>query len=200
MIASRKDAIYLIGIHLVPNLVGIARFSYGFHRTGSRTEGLIFDVSLGIECALNIFSDTVVILLLREAEKSKGASMDAGAVSAILRAFVVWNTVAMLFCCGANLAGLRYPPKWFTGQDADEITFRDQMKLVLAWGPWIIMAGYVKLYYTTRLYAFYKVYAATGGKAFDNVAADHRAPGHQTPDGGPSADRTTAAPPSTTTD
>ncbi|KAL3215423.1 hypothetical protein MRX96_034135 [Rhipicephalus microplus] len=157
MIPSRKDVIYLIGIHMVPNIVGIARFSYGFHRTASHTVGLVFDVVLGIECALNIFSDTVVILLLWQ----------VGAVSNILGAFVVWNTLAMLFCCGANLAGLRYPPKWFTAKDADQITFGDQ------------------LYYTTMLYAFYKTYAATGGRAFGDVSAARRTPGHETQDGEP---------------
>ncbi|XP_049520814.1 uncharacterized protein LOC119445063 [Dermacentor silvarum] len=96
--------------------------------------------------------------------------LNAAALSTVLGAFVAWNTVAMLFCCGANLAGLRYPPKW--------------VKIVLIWGPWIIMAGYGKLYYTTMLYAFYKVYESTGGKAFDGVAEVHAAPGNLSLDGG----------------
>ncbi|KAH8042226.1 hypothetical protein HPB51_021310 [Rhipicephalus microplus] len=35
------------------------------------------------------------------------------------------------------------------------------------------------------LYAFYKTYAATGGKAFGDVSAALRTPGHETPDGEP---------------
>ncbi|XP_065291705.1 ESX-1 secretion-associated protein EspK-like [Dermacentor albipictus] len=184
MITSRKGAIYLIGIHMVPNIVGIARFSYGFHRTGAQTEGLVFDVLLGAECVLNIISDAVVILLLWQAEKSKATSTGHAAVSTVLRAFVAWNTVAMLFCCGANLAGLRYPPKWYTEQDADEITLKEQVKIVLIWAPWIIMAAYGKLYYTTMLYAFYKVYESTGGKAFDGTDEVHGAPSNLSLDGG----------------
>ncbi|XP_075539293.1 uncharacterized protein LOC142573980 isoform X2 [Dermacentor variabilis] len=174
MITSRKGAIYLIGIHMVPNIVGIVRFSYGFHRTGAQTEGLVLDMLLGAECVLNIISDSVVILLLWQAV----------AVSTVLGAFVAWNTVALLFCCGANLAGLRYPPKWYTKQDADEITLRQQVKIVLIWGPWIIMAGFGKLYYTTMLYAFYKVYESTGGKAFDGATEVRAAPGDLSQHGG----------------
>ncbi|XP_049268946.1 uncharacterized protein LOC119381403 [Rhipicephalus sanguineus] len=30
----------------------------------------------------------------------------------VLKAFVLWNAVSLLWCCGGNLVGLRYPPKW----------------------------------------------------------------------------------------
>ncbi|XP_065291574.1 ESX-1 secretion-associated protein EspK-like isoform X2 [Dermacentor albipictus] len=182
MIASRKGAIYLIGIHMVPNIVGIVRFSYGFHRTGA--QGLVLDVLLGAECFLNIISDAAVIRLLWQAEKSKATSAGHAAVSTVLRAFVAWNTVAMLFCCGANLAGLRYPPKWYTEQDADKITLEQQVKIVVIWSPCIIMAGFCKLYYTTKLYAFYKVYESTGGKAFDGAAEVRATPGDLSQHGG----------------
>nr|XP_054933228.1 carbohydrate-responsive element-binding protein-like [Dermacentor andersoni] len=46
------------------------------------------------------------------------------------------------------------------------------------------MAAYGKLYYTTMLYAFYKVYESTGGKAFDGTAEVHRAPSNRSLDDG----------------
>ncbi|KAH6934554.1 hypothetical protein HPB50_025419 [Hyalomma asiaticum] len=30
----------------------------------------------------------------------------------ILGVFVAWNTTSMMLCCGANIVGLRFPPKW----------------------------------------------------------------------------------------
>ncbi|KAH7985853.1 hypothetical protein HPB51_026742 [Rhipicephalus microplus] len=33
-------------------------------------------------------------------------------MACVLKAFVLWNAVSMLWCCGGNLVGLRYPPKW----------------------------------------------------------------------------------------
>ncbi|KAL3215448.1 hypothetical protein MRX96_034158 [Rhipicephalus microplus] len=74
-------------------------------------------------------------------------------MASILGLFVAWNTAAMMLCCGANLIGLRYPPKW--------------LSIVAGWAPVIIAAAFVKLYYNTLLYGFYQKYDATQGRAFD---------------------------------
>ncbi|XP_077508312.1 uncharacterized protein LOC144119612 [Amblyomma americanum] len=191
MIASRRDAIYLIGVHMVPNLIGIVRFSYGFHRTGAPVDGALFDTTLAVECMLNIVSDALVILLLWQADRANGPSVDPAVISRALGVFVVWNTAALLFCCGANLAGLRYPPKWYTGQDADGITLRQQLKIVLFWAPWIILSAHWKLYYTTLLYEFYKIYEATDGKAFDEENLVHVMAGDDAMTAGPPSLRPT---------
>ncbi|KAL1481326.1 hypothetical protein MTO96_034555, partial [Rhipicephalus appendiculatus] len=57
----------------VPNIVGVARFTYGFHRTGAK-EGIIFDIWLGAESFANICTDIAVILLLRKAYTNVDAS------------------------------------------------------------------------------------------------------------------------------
>ncbi|KAH6935596.1 hypothetical protein HPB50_007007 [Hyalomma asiaticum] len=123
MIATRKEAMFLIGMHLVPNIFGVARFSYGFHRTVSPVGGLILDVWHGGECVANICIDAGMILLLwREVVMTR-----------LLGLFVVWNTLSMLFCCGANIAGLRYPPKW--------------TRLVIFWAPVIIGFSFAKVFH-----------------------------------------------------
>ncbi|KAH6935782.1 hypothetical protein HPB50_009613 [Hyalomma asiaticum] len=75
-------------------------------------EGIIFDIWLGAESVANICTDVAVILLLRKAEVSQGLDVDAARMTRVLGAFIAWNTVALLLCCGGNLAGLRFPPKW----------------------------------------------------------------------------------------
>ncbi|KAL3171900.1 hypothetical protein MRX96_013479 [Rhipicephalus microplus] len=92
----------------VPNIVGVARFSYGFHRTVSPVAGLILDAWLGAECVANICVDTGMMLLL-------------------------WK----------------------------------ETKLVIFWAPVIIGLAFVKLYYTSLLYEFYKIYKSTSGQAYD---------------------------------
>ncbi|KAL3224158.1 hypothetical protein MRX96_026740 [Rhipicephalus microplus] len=119
---------------MVPNIVGFIRFTYGFHRTGS-DEGFILDVWLGVECAANLCSDVAIILLLW-----KPAQM-----ACVLKAFVLWNAVSMLWCCGGNLVGLRYPPKWWTRVDADELTREQQLKHIAVWTPVIIPAALTKV-------------------------------------------------------
>ncbi|XP_049522500.1 uncharacterized protein LOC119448276 [Dermacentor silvarum] len=88
----------------------------------------------------------------------------------VLRAFVVWNTAALLFCCAGNLAGLRYPPKWWTHVDADKVTATQRVALVAVWTPVITVAALCKIYYTAQLYRFYRTYKDTGGKAFDGAS------------------------------
>ncbi|XP_065291566.1 mucin-22-like isoform X2 [Dermacentor albipictus] len=208
MIRSRRGAIYLIGMHIVPNIVGVIRFSYGFHRTSSARFGLLLDAVLGVESVVNIVSDVMVILLLWRAEK---AGEETGKMPRVLGAFVAWNTAAMLLCCGANLIGLRCPPKWYTNQDASSLTLRENLTIVAYWAPLIISAAFVKLYYTSLLYGFYKTYQLTQGRAFDknapvNVWAEgrqrgrlwtftgwltgDRTPGEKTPAGGIPGGRT----------
>ncbi|KAL1440702.1 hypothetical protein MTO96_009251 [Rhipicephalus appendiculatus] len=169
MITSRRGATRLIGLHIMPNIVGVVRFSYGFHRTSSPRTGLVLDTLLGVESVVNIVSDVIVILLLWKTERPFDQTPYIGAspqgvlaafhnwlklrMAGILGIFVVWNTTAMLLCCGANLIGLRYPPKW--------------LSVVSGWAPLIIFAAFVKLYYNTLLYDFYKKYDATQGRAFD---------------------------------
>ncbi|KAH7967924.1 hypothetical protein HPB52_004137 [Rhipicephalus sanguineus] len=68
----------------------------------SAEEGIILDIWLGAESVANICTDIAVILLLRKAAR----------MTRVLGAFVAWNTVALLLCCGGNLIGLRFPPKW----------------------------------------------------------------------------------------
>ncbi|XP_075539721.1 uncharacterized protein LOC142574552 [Dermacentor variabilis] len=126
-------------MHIVPNIVGVIRFSYGFHRTSSARFGLLLDALLGVESVVNIVSDVIVILLLWRAEKAGEQTTSPqgllapyekwlkGNMPRILGAFVAWNTAAMLLCCGANLIGLRYPPKWYTNQDASSLTLRENV-------------------------------------------------------------------------
>ncbi|KAH7967681.1 hypothetical protein HPB52_001641 [Rhipicephalus sanguineus] len=85
----------------------------------------------------------------------------------LLGLFVLWNTLSMLFCCAGNLAGLRYPPKWYTHRDINELTLHERTKLVIFWAPVIIGLAFVKLYYTSLLFEFYKIYKSTSGKAYD---------------------------------
>ncbi|KAL1473913.1 hypothetical protein MTO96_038373 [Rhipicephalus appendiculatus] len=114
-ISSPKEAMYWIGAHMVPNIVGFIRFTYGFHRTGS-DEGIILDVWLGVECAANLCSDVAIILLLWKPKRSQGAEIDDTQMARVLKAFVMWNAASLLWCCGGNLIGLRYPPKWVSGR------------------------------------------------------------------------------------
>ncbi|XP_065291567.1 uncharacterized protein [Dermacentor albipictus] len=192
MITSRRGAIYLIGMHIVPNIVGVVRFSYGFHRTSSARFGHLLDALLGVESGVNIVSDVIVILLLWRVEKAGEQTTSPqgllatfekwikGKMPRVLGAFVAWNTTAMLLCCGANLMGLRYPPKWYTNQDASSLTLSENLTIVAYWAPVIIFAGFVKLYYTNVLYGFYKTYQLTRGRAFDrNAAVDVWAKGRQ---------------------
>ncbi|KAL1443074.1 hypothetical protein MTO96_046124 [Rhipicephalus appendiculatus] len=139
----------------VPNIVGFIRFTYGFHRTGS-DEGIILDVWLGVECAANLCSDVAIILLLWKPTQ----------MARVLKAFVMWNAASLLWCCGGNLIGLRYPPKWWTHVSADELTRAQKLKHIAVWAPVIILAALTKLYYTNILYDFYLKYNTSGGKAF----------------------------------
>ncbi|XP_065281216.1 uncharacterized protein [Dermacentor albipictus] len=155
MIATRKEAIFLIGMHLVPNIFGVARFSYGFHRTASGQGGLVLDIWLGAESVTNVCTDVVMILLLWR-EESTAAPPDSRhpvLMTRLLGAFVVWNTLALMCCCCGNLVGLRYPPKW--------------MKIVIFWAPLIIGVAFAKVHYTGLLYQFYRIYKKTSGKAYD---------------------------------
>ncbi|KAL1440678.1 hypothetical protein MTO96_009228 [Rhipicephalus appendiculatus] len=156
-------------VELMPNIVGVVRFSYGFHRTSSPRTGLVLDTLLGVESVVNVVSDVLVILLLWKTEKPFDQTPYIGAsphgllatfhnwlklrMAGILGIFVAWNTMAMMMCCGANLIGLRYPPKW--------------LSIIAGWAPVIISAAFVKLYYNTLLYDFYKKYDASQGRAFD---------------------------------
>ncbi|XP_065291564.1 mucin-22-like [Dermacentor albipictus] len=182
MITSRRRAICLIGIHIVPNIVGVIRFSYGFHRTSSAHFGLLLDALLGVESVVNIVSDVIVIVFLWKAEKAGEKTTSPQELLTpfekwlkekmprVLGAFVAWNTAAMLLCCGANLIGLRCPPKWYTNQDASSLTIRKNLTIVVSWAPVIIFAAFVKLCYTYLLYDFYKTYKLTRGRAFDRDA------------------------------
>lgn len=150
VISSRKEAMYWIGLHMVPNIVGVARFTYGFHRTAADV-GRVLDICLDAESFANICSDIAVIRLLRKAAR----------MTRVLGAFVTWNTVALLLCCGGNLAGLRFPPKWYTNLDADELSFQERTKIAAIGAPIIILAALGKLYYTSMLYDFYSSYKTT---------------------------------------
>ncbi|XP_077542498.1 uncharacterized protein LOC144155115 [Haemaphysalis longicornis] len=175
MIASRKEAILLIGMHIVPNVIGLARFSYGFHRTGAWIPGLVFDVSLGIECLINIIASSLIISVLWRSDKATANPAQPATVTRALRLFVAWSTVSLLVCCGFNLGGLKYPPKWYTNEDADKLSLNVKLKFVVIWAPLVIFISLWKLYYTTRLYDFYKLYRATEGRAFDGEGALHEA-------------------------
>ncbi|XP_070390849.1 mucin-22-like isoform X2 [Dermacentor albipictus] len=76
IISSRKAAMYWITAHMVPNIVGAIRFSYGFHRTGSE-DGVILDIWLGAECIANLCCDFAVNFLLWKAESTQGTAVDA---------------------------------------------------------------------------------------------------------------------------
>ncbi|XP_070392326.1 uncharacterized protein [Dermacentor albipictus] len=171
LISSRKDAMYWIGMHMVPNIVGVARFTYGFHRTGADV-GRIFDICLGAESFANICSDIAVIGLLRKAEASQGADVDATHMTRVLGAFVTWNTVALLLCCGGNLAGLRFPPKWYTNMDADALSFQQRTKIAAIGAPIIVLAALCKLYYTSMLYDFYSSYKMTTVTAHEEALVE----------------------------
>ncbi|XP_065296592.2 uncharacterized protein [Dermacentor albipictus] len=161
LISSRKDAMYWIGMHMVPNIVGVGRFTYGFHRTGADV-GRIFDICLGAECFANICSDIAVIGLLRKATH----------MTRVLGAFVTWNTVALLLCCGGNLAGLRFPPKWYTNMDADALSFPQRTKIAAIGAPIIVLAALCKLYYTSMLYDFYSSYKMTTVTAHEEALVE----------------------------
>nr|XP_054926436.1 uncharacterized protein LOC129384875 [Dermacentor andersoni] len=119
--------------------------------------GLVLDIWLGAECVTNICTDVVMILLLwREV-----------LITRALGAFVVWNTLAVMCCCCGNLVGLRYPPKWYTHRDVEELTMHEKVKIFIFWAPVIIAIAFAKVYYTSLLYQFYRIYKVTRGKAYD---------------------------------
>ncbi|XP_065305203.1 uncharacterized protein [Dermacentor albipictus] len=183
MISSRTEAIFIIGIHTVQNIIGLLRFSYGFHRTGSENMGLKLDVCLGAESFANILSDVIIMFLLWQEEN--GAGMDVRSVrttetirgsltnkqmTRVLGFFVAWNAIAVHICAFGNLTGLMYPPKWYTHVNANELSAREKVKIVAFWAPLIIFLAFWKLYYTSLIYEFYLYYKATKGRPFDYCA------------------------------
>ncbi|KAH8038268.1 hypothetical protein HPB51_000241 [Rhipicephalus microplus] len=112
MIKSRMEAIFIISMHTMQNIIGVIRFSYGFHRTGSPNVGFKLDVCLGTESFANILTDAIVIFLLWKEEKSLGVDVRLAQMTRVLGVFIAWNAIALHVCAFGNLMGLLYPPKW----------------------------------------------------------------------------------------
>ncbi|XP_065305205.1 uncharacterized protein [Dermacentor albipictus] len=148
MISSRTEAIFIIGIHTVQNIIGLLRFSYGFHRTGSENMGLKLDVCLGAESFANILSDVIIMFLLWQEEN--GAGMDVRSV----------RTTETIRGSLTN----------YTHVNANELSAREKVKIVAFWAPLIIFLAFWKLYYTSLIYEFYLYYKATKGRPFDYCA------------------------------
>ncbi|XP_075746208.1 uncharacterized protein LOC119159976 isoform X2 [Rhipicephalus microplus] len=126
MIKSRMEAIFIISMHTMQNIIGVIRFSYGFHRTGSPNVGLKLDVCLGTESFANILTDAIVIFLLWKEEKSLGVDVRLAQMTRVLGVFIAWNAIALHVCAFGNLMGLLYPPKWYTNEDADALSVREK--------------------------------------------------------------------------
>ncbi|KAL3243361.1 hypothetical protein MRX96_047460 [Rhipicephalus microplus] len=175
MIKSRMEAIFIISMHTMQNIIGVIRFSYGFHRTGSPNVGLKLDVCLGTESFANILTDAIVIFLLWKEEKSLGVDMRLSQMTRVLGVFIAWNAIALHVCAFGNLMGLLYPPKWYTNEDADALSIREKATILALWAPLIIFLAFWKLYYTSLLYEYYLFYKATKGKPFDSAALSRTA-------------------------
>ncbi|KAL1481530.1 hypothetical protein MTO96_034405 [Rhipicephalus appendiculatus] len=162
MIKSRMEAIFIISIHTVQNIIGVIRFSYGFHRTGSPNTGLKLDVCLGTESFANVLTDAIVIFLLWREEKSLGLDVRPAQMTRVLGVFVAWNAIALHICAFGNLTGLLYPPKWYTNEDADALSTREK-------------ASGARNVHKRLLYEYYLFYRATKGKPFDYAALSRTA-------------------------